>query len=302
VEEEAAVRNALPDRQPRRHTPSTGRTPERNARLHWPTVLFGALPASYLALPAAAGILFGGFFALSLRPLGLVILVAGALGWVGTISLWATAGSRVAVGRRTARGLGLGIVGAVLFALIKLFNHDLGDRLALFPVILVVIVPVVVPVVIWSANRAVGLEATRRASLLAAVLIPAAILVLLPHRVARFLPRFAVESRGFRVALVAVLALAVVPWPVALLLRPQLTGTATQLGGALAPSACSAEPTTPTITGVQKVNARGGFRAAPMGSLRSGSWPTPCLTNPSGRTEYDVAVLAIQTESTHIDG
>lgn len=106
-------------------------------RIHWPTLVFGALPATYLAFPAALGILFGGFFSVTLKPMAFLILATGILGWVGAISLWSAARSKGPVERRTARGLALGIAGALLYAGLRLANDEAKQRLALWPAWLV---------------------------------------------------------------------------------------------------------------------------------------------------------------------
>jgi hypothetical protein len=69
---------------------------------------------------------------------GVAVFFAGLLGWIGMISLWIAARSRPTIGKRTAVGLALGLVGALLYAGLYLSNDDLSDRLRLFPPILLV--------------------------------------------------------------------------------------------------------------------------------------------------------------------
>ncbi len=107
------------------------------SRIHWPTLIFGALPATYLAFPAALGILFGGFASLSLKPTAFLILATGILGWVGAISLWSAVRSPRPVEHRTARGLVLGIAGALAYAALRLLNEEAEQRLTLWPAWLV---------------------------------------------------------------------------------------------------------------------------------------------------------------------
>lgn len=101
--------------------------------IRWPTLLFGALPATWLALPAAVGILFGAVFTLTGKAMAFVILGAGILGWVGAVALWAAARSPGPVTPRTAWGLAGGLAGALLFVGVKLFDGDLAHRLGYWP-------------------------------------------------------------------------------------------------------------------------------------------------------------------------
>lgn len=108
------------------------------ARIRWMTVVFGAVPATYLAIPAAIGILFGFYFSPTLEPMAFFMSTIGVLGWIGAVALWAAARAPGPVGRRTAWGLGLGIAGALAYASLWLFDGDLPRRLALWPAFLVV--------------------------------------------------------------------------------------------------------------------------------------------------------------------
>lgn len=311
-------------------------------RIHWPTVLFGAVPASILAFPAGLGVLFGFFFSLTLKPVAVAILFSGAFGWVGMVSLWVAACKPSAIDRRTAWGLGLGVVGAVGFAAFKLFGEDVADSLEWFPLVLivgpiwaavvhlqrfrkrgpsseplpqpvanaealrvsageltpsepavnsppvrlrrvlklmlfgeilaslllvptalrdtegwgvlfvvtvtfpfllaifviggraflkhaslrvlasaVVLAPFAVTALLLAAKAVVGPQDAARYSLIAAAALPLAAVLLLPHRVARFVPRRLVHSRWFNVAVAVLPGLMFLPWPALLLgLRP----------------------------------------------------------------------------------
>jgi len=106
-------------------------------RIHWPTLIFGALPATYLAFPAALGILFGGFFSLTLKPMAFLILATSILGWVGALSLWSAVRSSQPLASRTARGLALGIAGGLVYAGLQSWSEEAQHRLALWPAWLV---------------------------------------------------------------------------------------------------------------------------------------------------------------------
>jgi hypothetical protein len=105
------------------------------SRIHWPTVLFGALPATYLSFPAAVGILVG-FFLMGGGWVSVAVFFAGLFGWTGMISLWIAARSGPTIGKRAAVGLVLGLIGAILYAGLYWSNDDLSDRVRLFPPIL----------------------------------------------------------------------------------------------------------------------------------------------------------------------
>jgi hypothetical protein len=117
--------------------PGCGHSPADPPRRRWATILFGVVPATYLAIPAGIGVLLG-FVLMTQGWIAAAVFLTGAFGWAGVVSLWLTAGSGPVIGRNTAIGLILGIVGAVLFALIKLLEDDLAGRLRWFPLILVV--------------------------------------------------------------------------------------------------------------------------------------------------------------------
>lgn len=75
--------------------------------MRWPTVIFGAVPASILAFPAALALLLGiGLFQPE-KPITWIFIFSGAAGWIGMISLWIAARRRP-LGKRTAIGLALG--------------------------------------------------------------------------------------------------------------------------------------------------------------------------------------------------
>jgi hypothetical protein len=97
--------------------------------------VFGALPASYLGFPAGIGILLG-FFLFNQGWLNLAMLCAGVFGWTGMVSLWVAARSRPAIGKRTAIGLLLGLIAAVLYAGLYWGNYDVSHRLSIWPPIL----------------------------------------------------------------------------------------------------------------------------------------------------------------------
>ena len=63
------------------------------SRTHWPTVLLGALPATYLSFPAALGILVG-ILVVGKDLAGFATFFASVFGWTGMISLWMAARSR----------------------------------------------------------------------------------------------------------------------------------------------------------------------------------------------------------------
>ncbi len=107
-------------------------------RAHWPTVIFGAIPATLLAFPAALAVFGGAFFSLSLKPLAFVMLAMGVFGWIGMISLWVAAFGPTPVNPRTATGLILGAASAALYVLLLLLDVDPYNRFGWWPALLTI--------------------------------------------------------------------------------------------------------------------------------------------------------------------
>jgi hypothetical protein len=74
---------------------------------------------------------------------------AGLFGWTGMICMWIAARSRPTIGKRTAIGLGLGIVSAILYAVLYWSKSDAADPLPAFP-------PLVLISPVWIAAMHLG--------------------------------------------------------------------------------------------------------------------------------------------------
>jgi len=90
------------------------------SQMHWPTVVYGAIPATLMSLPAGIGVLQGFAGAVNSGWRGMSMFVAGLSWWAGTISLWIAARSRPAIEKRTAVGLLFGLMGAVVYFVLGL--------------------------------------------------------------------------------------------------------------------------------------------------------------------------------------
>lgn len=126
-------------------------------RARWPTVAFGAIPATLLAFPAGLAVLGGAFFSLSLKPLAFVMLATGVFGWVGMLSLWVAAFGPTPVNPRTATGLILGTASAALFVLLLLLDVDPYNRFGWWPALLT-IGPVIAAISLVRRARRARLE------------------------------------------------------------------------------------------------------------------------------------------------
>ncbi len=86
------------------------------------TIVFGALPATWLSLWAAAGVFWGIIFAIAGAPIGLPTAIWGLAGLYGTVSLWAV--GLGFVNRTSIRGLAVGTAAILPLTLAGLLGNS----------------------------------------------------------------------------------------------------------------------------------------------------------------------------------
>ncbi len=112
--------------------------PPTRSRMDWPTVVFGAGPAVLLSLPAVFGILQGFVGAVDSGWRGIAFFLFGLSWWAGVVSLWIIARNRPTIDKRTAVGLVLGLIGAILYIALSATEGRPQVRLNAFSCILLV--------------------------------------------------------------------------------------------------------------------------------------------------------------------
>ncbi len=90
------------------------------------------------------------------------------------------------------------------------------------------VIPILLPFVIHWMSKGYGDRETTQITFVTAIAIPVLILLIVPKQVARFLPRFAIENRGFNVVWIWLLSVMLIPWAILAIFFRSLKETESQ--------------------------------------------------------------------------